>query len=77
MKRIGIIPQALKRIFMELWSDEGGQAIVEYLLMVGLVVVSMALIFGRIRGTLFSFWRMIVREVRGPCVGCTPSGDGP
>ena len=79
---MGASPQALKRlkgISGRLWArfrdDEGGQAIVEYLLMLSIVTATFMVVFGRFQGALFGLWKSVIRDVRAPCPGCSPSGQ--
>ncbi len=54
----------------DLLKDEGGQAIVDYVLTL-LVVVSVVTILAKgFRTTLLSLWQMMAREISAPCPGC-------
>ncbi len=57
-------------------SDESGQAVVEYIILLALVVGLVAGISLIFRGTIYRFWAVIGAEVSAPCPGCTPVDEG-
>lgn len=56
----------------ELFRDEEGQAVVEYLLMVSVTVVAAGILSFGFRKTLFKLWGMFSREITAGCPGCPP-----
>jgi Flp pilus assembly pilin Flp len=53
-------------------DDEGGQAVVEYILMLIMAVSLVALIAKGFRTTLFKLWTLFAQEISAGCPGCTP-----
>ena len=58
-------------------KDEGGQVIVEYLILLSIVLGVFTVVFLNFRASLIRLWRSIVVIVRAPCPGCEPTGQGP
>lgn len=56
----------------ELARDEEGQAIVEYLLMVSVTVMSVGVLGFGFRKTLFRLWQTFAQDITAACPGCPP-----
>lgn len=52
--------------------NRGGQAIVEYLLGLTLVILLVGMIATVFRKSLYGMWEMISRDVSAACPGCPP-----
>jgi pilus assembly protein Flp/PilA len=65
------------KFFNALWSDESGQGLTEYALIVGLVSVGLVLVLGALRDELGIVYNAVIGELQG--VGptqVTPTGGG-
>jgi Flp pilus assembly pilin Flp len=58
-----------------LLRDEGGQAVIEYMLAL-VIAISICTIIGMtFRRTLFAVWRMMGKEIAAGCPGCPIGPD--
>lgn len=55
--------------------DDSGQAIVEYILMVAVVVAIIGVLSVGLRGVLVKVWGKMARDIAAPCAGCQPPPD--
>jgi|GEM_PF-974708 len=53
-----------------LLRDQKGQAVVEYILMLSLVVTFVGLLAKGFRAPLRGLWHLFAKEVAAPCPGC-------
>lgn len=51
--------------------DDGGQAIVEYMLALALVVSVITILATGFRKSLFKLWEFYAKGVAAPCPGCS------
>jgi len=52
-----------------------GQAILEYILMVIMLAVTVAVVIRNTNRTIYCFWTGLARQVASPCANCTtPAG---
>lgn len=66
---------AARRRLSFLVSDEGGQAVLEYILMVS-VAVSVVMVIGTgFRRILIKLWEKMARDIAAPCPSCPPPPD--
>lgn len=56
----------------ELGRDDGGQVIVEYLLMMSAMLVTATVIGTGFKRMLTAVWERIAKDVAAPCPGCNP-----
>ena len=57
-------------LLRDLSRDDRGQAVVEYILMVSITVMSVGALGYGLRKTLFSLWTVFAREISAACPGC-------
>lgn len=55
--------------------DESGQAFLDYIMTLVVVVSMISLIATGFRRSLFAVWQTITREVAAPCPGCPTDED--
>jgi Flp pilus assembly pilin Flp len=55
----------------KLFSDESGQAVVEYILAVSMAVAVVAVIATRFRKSIFGLWGVMTREISAACPDCS------
>ena len=53
-----------------------GQAILEYMLLVVMIAVTVAIIIRNTNQTIYFFWTGLARQIASPCSNCNP-GPGP
>jgi Flp pilus assembly pilin Flp len=56
-------------------GDEGGQAVVEYILMLAVALTIVITISQGMRGSLLGFWKTLSREIAAACPGCPPVAE--
>lgn len=52
-------------------SNHRGQAILEYILMVVMLAVTVAVVIRNSNRTIYSFWTGLARQIAIPCPECT------
>jgi len=55
-----------------LLKNDQGQAVVEYVLMLAIVVAMVGVMSTGFRHALISLWRKMARDISAPCAGCPP-----
>jgi Flp pilus assembly pilin Flp len=55
--------------------DEGGQAVVEYILAVSVAVAIAAMVGVSFRRTILRLWGAIAQDVTAACPGCPPESN--
>ncbi len=55
-----------------LLQDDQGQAIVEYVLMLAIVVSIIGVLGVGFRRALISLWEKMAKDISSPCPGCAP-----
>lgn len=56
----------------KLLHDEGGQAIVEYMLMLTVAIGAVTIIAVGFRRSIFKLWTTLAKEISAACPGCPP-----
>ena len=59
----------------KLLRDEGGQAIVEYVLALSVAISIVSIIATGFRKSLFKLWGFMTREIVAGCPGCKPPDE--
>ncbi|MBI1861494.1 MAG: hypothetical protein HYR96_11310 [Deltaproteobacteria bacterium] len=52
-------------------TSHSGQAIIEYILMVVMLAVTMAVVIRNTNRTIYGLWTGLARQVASPCPDCT------
>lgn len=70
MRKVFVLMQQMARLIHDLASNDEGQAVIEYVLMVSVTVAATgALAFG-LRKTLFAIWQTFAKDITAACPGC-------
>ncbi len=54
----------------DLSKDESGQAIVEYVIILAMVVSVVTMMSSQLRRALFTFWETMAKEISAACPDC-------
>jgi Flp pilus assembly pilin Flp len=57
------------------YRNESGQAVVEYLLMLAVIVAIVGAVGIGFRKILVKLWEKMARDIAAPCPGCPPPPD--
>ncbi len=52
--------------------SKSGQAVLEYVLTIAIVVAFVSAIAGIFRASVIRLWEVMTQEVSAPCIGCPP-----
>lgn len=58
--------------FFNFFKDENGQAVVDYVLTLTVVVTIVGIIATGFRRSLFKIWEIFSKEISAACPGCPP-----
>lgn len=58
-----------------LFDDQEGQAVVEYVLMVMIAMAVVGVIATGFRKSLIALWEKMAQDISAPCPGCPPPPD--
>lgn len=53
--------------------DEGGQALIEYILALSVVIMIVTILANGLRTSMYRVWEFYSRQISAPCPGCPPA----
>jgi Flp pilus assembly pilin Flp len=62
--------EGMRKVFTRFMKDEGGQAIVEYILTLVIAVGVVGSMTAILRKSLFGIWQLFSKEITAACPGC-------